>query len=104
MLVNLNQNEAAGAMFKKAIAANTNYADAHYQYGIYLIGKATTTPDGKIVPPEGTAEEFQKYLELKPDGSNAEAAKGMLASIGAKIEIDYSKPGAKRPAATKKKP
>jgi tetratricopeptide (TPR) repeat protein len=104
VLVNLGQNEPAGAMFKKAIAADTTYADAHYQYGIYLIGKATTTPDGKIVPPEGTAEEFQKYLELKPDGVNAEAAKAMLASMGAKLDVDYSKPGAKRPTATKKKP
>jgi tetratricopeptide (TPR) repeat protein len=97
VLVNLGQNEPAGAMFKKAIAADDNYADAHYQYGIYLVGKATTTPDGKIVPPAGTAEEFQKYLELKPDGSNAEAAKAMLQSIGSKIETDYSKPGAKKP-------
>src|SRR5487761_2115347 len=105
VLVNLGQNEPAGAMFKKAIASDTNYADAHYQYGIYLMGKATTTPDGKIVPPEGTAEEFQKYLELKPDGANAEAAKAMLESMGSKIETDYSKPGAKRPTTkTTKKP
>jgi len=97
VLVNLGQNEPAGAMFQKAIASDQNYADAHYQYGIYLMGKATTTPDGKIVPPPGTAEEFQKYLELKPDGINAEPAKAMLQSIGSKIDTDYSKPGAKKP-------
>ncbi len=103
VLVNLNQNEPAGAMFKKAIEADPNYADAHYQYGIYLIGKATTTGDGKIVPPAGTKEEFEKYLELKPDGPNAEAAKAMLTSMGETLQTDYSKPGAKKPA-TKKKP
>jgi Tfp pilus assembly protein PilF len=103
VLVNLGQNEPAGAMFKKAIEADTNYADAHYQYGIYLIGKATTTPDGKIVPPAGTKEEFEKYLELKPDGSNAEAAKAMLTSMGETLQTDYSKPGAKK-TTTKKKP
>ena len=89
-------------MFKKAIEADPNYADAHYQYGIYLIGKATTTPDGKIVPPAGTAEEFQKYLELKPDGVNAEASKAMLQSMGAKIETEFAKPGAKKPTPKKK--
>jgi tetratricopeptide (TPR) repeat protein len=101
VLVNLGQNEPAGAMFKKALEADPNYADAHYQYGIYLIGKATTTPDGKIVPPPGTQEEFEKYLELKPDGANADAAKAMLASMGATIQTDYSKSGKKT---TKKKP
>ena len=102
VLVNLGQNEPAGAMFKKAIEADPNYADAHYQYGIYLIGKATTTPDGKIVPPAGTKEEFEKYLELKPDGANAEAAKAMLTSMGETLQTDYSKPGAKKPTVKKK--
>lgn len=104
VLVNLGQNEPAGAMFKKAIEADPTYADAHYQYGIYLIGKATTTPDGKIVPPEGTKEEFEKYLELKPDGPNADAAKAMLTSMGETLQTDYSKPGAKKSTTTKKKP
>lgn len=104
VLVNLGQNEPAGGMFKKAIEADPNYADAHYQYGIYLIGKATTTPDGKIVPPDGTKEEFQKYLELKPDGSNAEAAKAMLQSMGETLQTDYSKPGAKKKTTATKKP
>ncbi len=104
VLVNLGQNEPAGAMFKKAIESDANYADAHYQYGIYLIGKATTTPDGKILPPDGTKEEFEKYLELKPDGSNAEAAKAMLTSMGETLQTDYSKSGAKKKPTTTKKP
>jgi tetratricopeptide (TPR) repeat protein len=104
VLVNLGQNEPAGAMFKKAIEADPNYADAHYQYGIYLIGKATTTPDGKIVPPAGTKDEFEKYLELKPDGPNADAAKAMLTSMGETLQTDYSKSGKKASTTTKKKP
>jgi Tfp pilus assembly protein PilF len=106
VLVNLGQNEPAGAMFKKAIEADGTYADAHYQYGIYLIGKSTTTADGKIQAPAGTKEEFEKYLELKPDGANAEASKAMLTSMGETLQTDYSKPGAKRPttSTTKKKP
>jgi tetratricopeptide (TPR) repeat protein len=102
VLVNLNQNEPAGAMFKKAIEADPNYADAHYQYGIYLIGKATTTATGKIVPPAGTKEEFEKYLELRPDGVNADAAKAMLTSMGETLQTDYNKAGRKTTA--KKKP
>jgi tetratricopeptide (TPR) repeat protein len=102
VLVNLGQNEAAGAMFKKAIEADPTYAEAHYQYGLSLYAKATTAPDGKIVPPDGTKEEFQQYLELAPTGPNAETAKAMLTSIGATVETDYSKPGAKKK--TTKKP
>jgi tetratricopeptide (TPR) repeat protein len=102
VLVNLGQNDAAGGMFKKAIEADPNYAEAHYQYGLSLYAKATTAPDGKIVPPDGTKEEFQKYLELAPTGPNAETAKAMLTSIGATVDTDYSKPGAKKK--TTKKP
>lgn len=96
VLVNLGQNDAAGAMFRKAIEADPQYAEAHYQYGLSLYAKAVTAPDGKIVPPDGTKEEFQKYLELKPDGPNAPTAKAMLASMGATVETDYAKPGAKK--------
>jgi tetratricopeptide (TPR) repeat protein len=102
VLVNLGQNEQAGAMFKKAIEADPEYAEAHYQLGLSMYAKAVTAADGKIVPPDGTKEEFQKYLELKPDGPNAETAKAMLTSMGATVETDYSKPGAKKK--TTKKP
>ncbi len=54
VLVNTGQMEPAGEAFKKAIEIDPNYADAHYQYGIYLIGKATTTADGKITRAAGT--------------------------------------------------
>src|SRR5206468_386236 len=91
VLVNTGQTEPAGEAFKKAIEIDPKYADAHYQYGIYLLGKATTTADGKITPPPGTAEEFQKYLELSPDGPNAETSKAMLQSIGGTVETEFSK-------------
>jgi len=35
LLVNSSQLEPAGEAFKKALEADPNYADAHYQYGIY---------------------------------------------------------------------
>jgi tetratricopeptide (TPR) repeat protein len=101
LLVNNGQGEPACLAFKKAIEADANYADAQYQYGVCLISKATTTPDGKIVPPDGTIQAFQKYLELKPDGPNAEAAKGMLATIEGGVATSYENPNAKKPVKKK---
>ncbi len=95
MLVNTGNTEPAGAAFKKAIESDPNYADAYYQYGIYLIGKAAVdATTGKINPPDGTKEAFQKYLQLKPDGPNADAAKSMLQSIDASINTEYKNPSA----------
>ena len=55
-----------------------------------MIGKATLKGD-KMVAPDGTADAFNKYLELAPTGSYAQAAKDMLASIGANVETGYKK-------------
>jgi tetratricopeptide (TPR) repeat protein len=103
VLVNTGQTDAAGAAFKKAIEAQPDYADAYVQYGITLMGKATVGADGKMTPVPGTAEAFQKYLELAPNGPQAETAKAMLQSIGASVETNFSKPGEKKAAPTKKK-
>jgi hypothetical protein len=59
-----------------------------------MIGKATLQGD-KMVAPPGTADAFQKYLELQPTGTYADAAKQMLASIGSSVETKFG---------TKKKP
>ena len=99
VLVNTGQLEPAGEAFKKAIEADPNYAAAQYQYGIYLISKATTTAEGKIVPPPGTREAFEKYLALEPTGPFAESAKGMIASMESTVETQYVNPAKK----TKKK-
>jgi tetratricopeptide (TPR) repeat protein len=96
LLVNNGQSEPAGQAFKKAIDADPKYADAQYQYGIYLIGKAKLGTDGKYEPVPGTREAFQAYLELKPDGVNAESAKGMLASLTGAVDTSYQNPAAKK--------
>jgi len=103
VLTNINQMPAACEAFKKATDVDPNYADAFYQYGICLTSKAVTKADGSITFPEGTSDAFQKYLALKPDGPFAESAKGMLTSMGSKVETTYTAPGAKKPAPAKRK-
>ena len=94
ILTNVNQLESAGIAFKKAVDSDPNYADAHFQYGLFLFSKATITADGKTVAVSGTTEAFQKYLELKPDGQFAEAAKGMIQAAGSAIQTEYKNPNA----------
>ena len=101
VLVNNNQNEPAGAAFKKAIEIDPNHADSYYQYGIFLIGKASIAADGKVTPVPGTIDAFQKYLQLAPTGQFADQAKAMLTSLDAKVDTAYKNPNA--PAPTKKK-
>ncbi len=96
-LVNAGNSDQAAQFFQKAIEADPNYADAHYQLGICLMGKASVdTKTGKITPPPGTADQFQKYLELKPDGQYAQSSKDMLASLGETVQTKYTAPGAKK--------
>jgi tetratricopeptide (TPR) repeat protein len=85
--------KAAVDAFDKAIAADPNKADAYYWKGTNLIGEATLQGD-KMVAPPGTAEAFQKYLDLAPTGAHAEEAKSMLAAVGATVETTY---GTKKP-------
>ncbi len=105
LLVNSGQSGVAEEEFKHAIDADPNYADAQFQYGMALAAKANADPKtGKVTPAPGTVEALQKYLELKPDGANAPAAKEMIAALGASVSTTY---GTQRPAkatpATKKK-
>jgi len=94
LLVNSGQNDPAGDAFKKAIESDPNYADAQYQYGVFLLSKATIAADGKVTPVAGTADAFQKYLQLKPDGSFADSAKAMLSTLGATVDTSYKNPNA----------
>jgi tetratricopeptide (TPR) repeat protein len=89
VLTNAGKVDDAIAAFDKVIAADPNKADAYYWKGVNLIGKETMDKDNKAIAPPGTAEAFQKYLELQPTGTYADAAKQMLASIGASVETSF---------------
>ena len=88
VLTNAGKVDDAIVAFDKVIAADPNKADAYYWKGVNMIGKATLQGD-KMVAPAGTAECFQKYLELQPTGNFAQASKDMLASIGANVETSF---------------
>jgi len=88
VLTNAGKVDDAIKAFDQVIAADPSKASAYYWKGVNMIGKATLKGD-KMVAPEGTAENFQKYLELEPTGTFAQPAKDMLASIGASIETTY---------------
>lgn len=106
LLINAGQNEPAGIAFKKAVEADPNYADAHYQLGIYYTGKATVdAKTGKMTFPDGAQTSFEKYLALKPDGPFAPSSKGMIETMGGTLQTTYVNPDAKKsaPAAAPKK-
>jgi tetratricopeptide (TPR) repeat protein len=98
VLTNTGKIDEAIAAFDKAIQADPSKAEAYYWKGVNMMGKATIKGD-KMEAPAGTAEAFNKYLELAPTGQYADPAKQMLDTMGAKIETTF---GTKK-ASTKKK-
>ena len=99
VLTNTGKIDDAIAAFDKAIQADPSKAEAYYWKGVNLMGKATIKGD-KMEAPAGTAEAFNKYLELAPTGPYADPAKQMLDSMGAKIETSFGK-GRSTPAKKK---
>jgi tetratricopeptide (TPR) repeat protein len=97
VFTNTGKVDDAIAAFDKVIAVDPNRALAYYWKGVNMVGKATTGKDGKFTAPPGTAEAFQKYLELEPNGTMAQPAKDMLTSIGASVETSYGKGKSKTP-------
>jgi tetratricopeptide (TPR) repeat protein len=99
LMTNNGQAEAAYAAFKMAIDSapdNPKNCEAYYQYGLSLAAQASVAPDGKITAPPGTVEAFQKYLQLAPDGKNAQSAKDMLTQLGSTIETNYKNPNSNK--------
>ncbi|HEY5163848.1 MAG TPA: tetratricopeptide repeat protein [Terriglobales bacterium] len=91
VLTNTGKVDEAIAAFDKAIAADPTKPDAYYWKGVNLMAKATIKGD-KMEAPVGTAEAFNKYIELAPTGPYADPAKQMLDTMGAKIETGFGKP------------
>jgi Tfp pilus assembly protein PilF len=97
VFTNTGKIDDAIVAFDKVIAADPTKADAYYWKGVNMVGKAKTGADGKFEAPAGTAEAFNKYLELAPDGKFADPAKQMLQTIGAKVETSYGSKKSSKP-------
>ncbi len=100
VFTNTGKTDEAVAAFDKAIQVDPTKAAAYYWKGVNMLAKATTKGD-KMVAPEGTAQAFNKYLELEPNGPYAQPAKDLLASIGAPVETTFGKGKAAPPAKKK---
>ena len=90
VFTNTGKVEEAIAAFDKALQADPKRAEAYYWKGVNLMAKASTKGD-KMVAPEGTADAFNKYLELQPTGQYADPAKEMLKMIGSSVETSFGK-------------
>jgi tetratricopeptide (TPR) repeat protein len=102
LLMNSSQTDGALDEFKKAIAADPNYAEAYFYLGSTLMGKATMDAKGNMQAPPGTVEALQKYVQLKPDGPNADSAKQLIAALGSTVSVNYKDPNAPAPKSNKK--
>ncbi len=71
--INAGQTAEAVEALTKALEADPSYAEAHYQLGISLLGNNDM---------EGSLEHLKAYLELTPDGPNAEVAKTLIEQLG----------------------
>jgi tetratricopeptide (TPR) repeat protein len=91
VMYNLGKMDDAAVPLKKATELDPNNANAFYWYGMALLGKAETKPDGTVVPVPGTVEAFQTYLKLQPNGTWAQAAQASLATIQGKVPTEYKK-------------
>jgi Flp pilus assembly protein TadD len=91
VMVNQGKMDEASTALKKAMDLDPSNANAIYWYGMALLGKAGTKPDGTVDVVPGTIEAFQNYLKLQPNGEYAQAAQASLDSIQGKVPTEYKK-------------
>lgn len=91
VMVNQGKMDDASVALKKAIDLDPNNASAFYWYGMALLGKAETKPDGSVVTVPGTIEAFETYLKLQPNGQWAQAAQGSIDQLKSTVPTEYKK-------------
>jgi tetratricopeptide (TPR) repeat protein len=85
VLINEGGTDEAVTAFQRSIEANPNYAQAYFQLGMALLGKASIGDDGSLQTVPGTREALEKYLSLAPNGELADSARGALESLGTSV-------------------
>jgi tetratricopeptide (TPR) repeat protein len=96
VMVNQGKMDEASTALKKATEIDPNNANAFYWYGMALLGKAQSKPDGTVVPVAGTVEAFQAYLKLQPNGQWAQAAQASIDQLKAAVPTEYKAPKKKK--------
>jgi tetratricopeptide (TPR) repeat protein len=91
VMVNQGKMDDAAVALKKATEIDPKNANAFYWYGMALLGKAETKPDGSVVPVPGTIEAFQSYLKLDPNGQWAQAAQASIEQLKGTVPTEYKK-------------
>lgn len=91
IMVNSGKMDEAAQALKKTTELDPSNANAYYWYGMALLGKAEFKSDGSVVAVPGTAEAFQKYLQLDPNGQWATAAQASLQQIQSKVDLEFKK-------------
>jgi tetratricopeptide (TPR) repeat protein len=89
VMVNQGKMDDAAVSLKKATDLDPKNANAYYWYGMALLGKAETKPDGTVVPVPGTVEAFQNYLKLDPNGQWAQSAQASLDQLTGSVPTEY---------------
>jgi predicted Zn-dependent protease len=88
-MYNKGKMDEAAAALKKATELDANYADAYYLLAQALMGKASMSPDGKVVAVPGTVEALQAYLKLEPTGKWSQAAQETLQLLTGTVQTQY---------------
>src|SRR5262245_26954714 len=84
IFTNRGKMKEAVTEFTKAIEIDPKNAESHYQLGIAYFGATDTIPQA--------VSALEKYLQLKPDGPNAEAAKQLIEAAKASSPTAYKAP------------
>ena len=101
ILTNLGMPEAGAEEFRRAMQAEPPIAAAAYQYGLYLVSKATVQA-GRFAAPDGAKQAFERYLSLATPAEGEErprVARELAASIGSAMETLWKRSAATIPQA-----
>jgi len=74
--INSGSTAEAETALRKALEYDANHPEAHYQLALTLLGDTAKTPEA--------IDHLKKYIEVAPNGPNAEVAKELIKQLGGK--------------------
>lgn len=91
-LLNAGRPQDALPRLRQAVRLDPTIAVGQYFLGLALLQTSPRLAAGRIDPRVGTAEAFQRYLQLAPDGPYAAQARAHLKELGVAAEAPVSAP------------